>query len=216
MDESRSWYQLHWLTWLIIGLVILALIDRQVAEQVLYGVGGLGNYSERSIFGWPLVHLDLWETGLQFPDSRNPGPGPPFPPREFYYDWLGWQLIGNGLVCTFLLGATAFVCEAWVRSQRRAQFGLRHLMAATAVLSVLMALVTFEWEGTYRDLGDDFQMTWSIISWSDIGRPIRWPFLFAFACAIYTLGWLVFRTSSGLFAVMSDLAKAKETEVMED
>jgi hypothetical protein len=179
-------YRLNWVTWLIASIVLLAFVSRQLEKEPGFAMANLGHLSESSTFGWPLVHLDYAESRplvLSAEDSLT----------RYYREWHPWQLLANCLVALLLVVSTVFVCEGWVRANRRLQFSLRHALVMTAIVGVMMALSR---ERITPDRGSEsFVVTWSFVGWADIQQPIRWPVLLGLACTIYFLGWLAYTSA---------------------
>jgi hypothetical protein len=168
----------HLPTWVIIAVVLGAFVYRQFEKRLVLGIGNLGVFSDWSSFGWPVAHLELVTT-LVLPNAPT-----------HTYEWFAWRLAGNCLFGVLLVSSTAVVCERWLRSSRRLTISLRQFFAMIAVISVLITC-SRQWEMPYRDWDPKFfQVSWSLIGWSDVVQPWRWPLLIGLACTIYVLGYL--------------------------
>lgn len=181
---KRPWYRLHWVTWIGMGFVLSSAVFRQFEERFVVESLGSLTITERFNFGWPLAYVEMEKFGPIVVTPTGPSPNPAF----IKYEWFGWHLLLNCAICALLTGSTAYVSDAWLRSPKRSQFGVRHLMIVTFVVATLIAL-TQGLEVRYRDW-EDFRMTWLLVSWSDMVNPLRWPLLLGLACTIYSLCWL--------------------------
>ena len=188
----RSWYRWHWLTWLVGVAVVGGLLARQLEKQNVFGITNLGVLNMWSDFGWPLSFLHLAESqgGISVEPVAD-------------YEWHPWRMVFNGLFCVLLTIAAVLATERWARRERRLQFGLVEILAATAMTGGLVALGR-EWELPYRDFDiESVSVYWSVVSLNDLMQPMRWPSVFALACAIYLAAWLLlhvvaWRTSARL------------------
>ena len=164
----RAWYRLHWLTCLVCGVLVWAIVDTECERRFVGGASSFG-YVFLFDFGWPQTHLNDIESGI-----LGPRPGDPEPTHE--YQWKPIGLTVNLSVCVIFLAATAYVCEAWLRRRKRWQFSLRQFLIATAMVRVLL--------GTVRiDSLPPVQIHW-LGCWFELGRPLHWPLLLGFVCAV--------------------------------
>jgi hypothetical protein len=184
---NRPWYRLHWVTWTVVAVMLLALVNRQIAVQSGSGASDY-RYTKWTHFGWPFIHLDLRETGPALPGSVQPNIkyGQPV----FKYDRRPLALAINVLALLLFLVSSAFVVETFLRNYRKRQFSLRNLILITGVLGVMLAL--FSYEPAFA-----FGARWLfglelsyLVSWRDFQRPLLWPVVFGLACPLYFLGWL--------------------------
>lgn len=179
----RPWYRCHWPSWLIGVVVIAGLLARQFEEQAVSGMTNFGIGTIWSDFGWPLAHVHVIQ-------SRQIGT-PPYLVFEADYEWHGWHMVLNGMFGALLVVAAVFVTETWTRRERRFQFGIRTILATTAMTAGLISL-SREWELPYRDIDfESFHLSWSLVSLDDLVHPLRWPGLFAIACALFAAAWLL-------------------------
>ena len=156
----------------------------------MVGITNHGWLNQLSVFGWPFVHLE---------STKSRGISPIVSP-EFTFDWRRLPLFGNVLTCLLLVISTAFVCERWTRSRRHLQFGLLQLLSLPSILGTLIAL-THEWEVPSRTWADT-TFYCSVISWSDLSQPVRWPIWIAIAATIYAFGCSVLSVCTRAFFLL--------------
>jgi hypothetical protein len=180
MDSAakRPWYRLHWLTWVVMALVISAIGNRQMEARWSRYPSSYGYIKDIRI-GWPTIHLTSTERGSMFPE---PGDKP-----SFTYHWHYSRLVFNLVLCLILTAATGHVLELWLRSPNRMQVTLGSLLGFMSVLAVLAGLAseTIEFTIPWFDL-----RSYGLFIWDDLRRPLQWPILFALGCMLYSLGWL--------------------------
>ncbi|HUE74592.1 MAG TPA: hypothetical protein VMP01_27240 [Pirellulaceae bacterium] len=184
---KRPWYRLHWVTWTVMAVLLLAFVNRQMAVQS----GSWASpfiYAKWTHFGWPVVHLDLMESGAALPGSVQPNIR--YDQPVFKYDWRPLALAVNVFTLLLFLGSTAFVVESFLRNYRKLQFSVGNLIVITGVLGVILALFSYEPAflfGARWLFGLELSY---LIVWRDFQRPLLWPVLFGLACTLYSLGWL--------------------------
>ena len=180
MDSTpkRPWYRLHWLTWLVLGLVLLVLAPRQRAEFHSYLLAGTGYLWKASYCGWPLVDLNIKET-VALGGTARP---------KVEYHWRGVPLAVNLLICSALAISTVFVTERLVRARPRMQFSIRSLLILISVVAILLTMMSNEFIHE-PDISDRSRR--ALMYWMELKNPLRWPLLFALGCTIYSSGWLI-------------------------
>jgi hypothetical protein len=180
--DSAPWYRLHWVTWVVMAVMIAVLAALQLERHFGIGAQSAG-YTHWWYLGWPWAHLELVESGVVA------GPGTHLP-RLFEYRWR-WSVLGfNLLACLVIWGSTTYVVESWLRSANRLQFNLRALLVSTGVVAVMLSLLV---NSDWLFQSDDETFHWvhsSLVRWDDFQRPLRWPVLVGVAFTIYSLGWL--------------------------
>ncbi|HUE71625.1 MAG TPA: hypothetical protein VMP01_12135 [Pirellulaceae bacterium] len=180
MDSAvkRPWYRLHWVTWVVVVILVWTLINREL-EARLVGLSLSFSYISDTLYGWPVDHLTVVESGSLL---RRPGQQ-----LRFEYRWHYPQLVFNVVFCLLLSVSTVHVMELRLRSPNHMQLSLRSLLVVTAIAACLAGLA-----GGNIDFGLPWvgvRSSW-LINWYDLRRPVRWPLIFALGCTIYSLGWL--------------------------
>lgn len=172
MDSAvkRPWSRLHWVTWIVVALVIASLLYCECEERP----GIIKRDSEWSYFGWPRAHLQLVES-WDFYTGRS----------SFQYNWR-WTVFGSNLaICILIVGSTTYVSEVWLRSPNRLQFNLRVLLVFVGVVAAMLSLLA-----NSNPLDTIHWVRYSFLSWDDLSRPLRWPIIFGLSCTFFSLGWL--------------------------
>ena len=173
-QRTRPWYRLHWVTWLIVGIVGGALVYSQFQGQT-DGFESSFSWELSTGYGWPVKQLTVTEFG----SYELPLLGPPNP--SFTYQWNWVAIVVAAAVSLVLLCSTAWVLECWLRSPNRLQFSLRSLLIVSTVIGILLAALSQL---------EAFQIG-SLLLNLDFAPPIRWPLLFGLANALYASAWLV-------------------------
>jgi len=183
---KRRWLQyslrMHWFTCLIICVTLAAQIERQCEKEQIFGLANLGSFELYYTFGWPVASLKVIESGkIGSPVITNR-----------VANWLPWKLAVNCSFGVLLTLATALCCERRVRSKRRIQFTLLQLFVVMAALGAVMSLThritvpCYHWDNL-QGLSNE----WSVIAWSDVFHPVRWPLLLALVCLACVLVQLI-------------------------
>ena len=176
---KRPWYRLHWLTWLVLVLLVVGLDDWE-REERLIATSGFANFTLTG-FGWPIEHGRLFGKHVAFPKLERSA-------AECSWDMLA--LATNSIVCVLLVLSTAVIVERCLRSPNRLQLSLRSLMAITAITGIMLCIAV-QSETLEAAILWMTKMDSHILSADDLSWPPHWPVLFALGCTIYSLGWLV-------------------------
>ncbi len=132
------------------------------------------DYEISTDYGWPAKQFTVTEFGLyDLPLLGSPGP-------NCAHEWHWVALLVNAAVALAFLGSTAFVLEKWLRSPKRLQFSLRSLLMVSAVVGVLLTLLSQMQDVHLGSLAFDL----------DFAPPLRWPLLLGLANVLYASGWL--------------------------
>jgi hypothetical protein len=169
----RPWYRLRWVTWLMLVVVGSALIYAQLQGRA-DGYESSFGYEISTVYGWPVAQFTVTEYGLyDLPLLGTPGP-------NYAHQWHWLAAAVNVAVALAFLGSTAFVLEKWLRSPKRLQFSLRSLLIVSAVIGILLALLSQTKDAHLGSLAFDL----------DLAPPLRWPLVLGLANALYASGWL--------------------------
>lgn len=178
--ESR--YRLHLLTIFAIAIVIGALVYRQFEYEKLLTWGNLGVLQSWGFVGWP------WANAICSWTSFSIG-GPPT--TTLNHDWRIGGIAGNVLFAVAMIAAV----ESHLRTRRGWQVSLQSLLWLPVICGLLLVL-TRESEFTHPNVGD-FTYPWSLLSFTDLRHPQRWPLWFGVAAMLVAAGkilqWLFFR-----------------------
>lgn len=156
---------LHWLTWGVLLIVGGVLVRPQVNEHFAgYFCGGGTGGCQLSGTGWPFRHqlrTESWH--LLIPDFSPQDWKAPLRSQttmyrhEYQHDleirWSTAAVALNGLVCTWIVGATVYVVEAWLRRPRRWQFSIGQAFMWVAVLAAYLSLTENRWKNVCSQLG---------------------------------------------------------------
>ncbi len=109
MDSApkRPWYRLHWVTWVVMAVVVWSFTGRQVQRDFGGGTQDFVATVNWWYLGWPVWHLEEKETdvGIVFG----------MPPRGSEFKWRPVGILLNVASGLLLLTATVFVVESWLR-----------------------------------------------------------------------------------------------------
>jgi hypothetical protein len=184
-SSSRPWYRLHWLTWLVVAVVVGASgnKERQSPYIPVYVTNG-----KRTWHGWPKICLEM-ERGIP---AFMPAGSPP----NVSYHWVYPALVINVLVWLALTGSTAFIVERWLRNAKRFQLSLGTTLAWLVVFGIVMTMLN----GTFNNDAHVAYMPGELVdfhlpTWGSLQHSIWWPLLFALACTIFTSGWLAWHSA---------------------
>jgi hypothetical protein len=201
--SMRPWYRFHWLTYFIIGLQAIVLVDCQRERYANGETVGDDEYRFCSHTGWPLAHRMIIDSA---PVSKPWGQSM----REHH--WMPLPLAINCLVASLLVASTIFVLELWLRSARRAQIALGSLLITTGVAAIMLAIARLDspfW----------FYRSTLILSpnmaWEEFYRPLRLPIVLGFACTLYALFWWSCRAIGDLCA-MGVRGKSQRYEIHQE
>jgi len=149
IESHRSWYRLHWLTWVMVLLVGGSLMFENLAIQVGYDgpqpscVVGTAVPTEHE-YGWPLIHRV--EKLLYFGDM----------------DKIHWPLLfTNVIVALVLLLSTASTAECYFRRHPKWQFTIQGIMLLSVFVSLLLTNVKYNfirWRGDRLWVGNDLNL----------------------------------------------------------
>src|SRR4030095_3035902 len=106
---NRPWYRLHWVTLVVVTVVIAALVYRELKPARIDGghaFNGSGRlWLDQVEYGWPFVYarrLDsVWTPAVTRLVCST--------------DWRLWALFMDSVFCCLIACATAGVAEGWLR-----------------------------------------------------------------------------------------------------
>jgi len=120
--ESRSWYRLHLLTWVLVLLVGGALVVENLVEQIFYSIP----YAVAGS-GWPVFHLRVrfFEGVIIF---------------NFFL------LALNIFITLVILASTIFTTESYFcRQAKWHQFSILFILALTTFVALILANAKYDW-----------------------------------------------------------------------
>ena len=174
---KRPWYRLHWVTWVVILLVIAALAYREQVAQRFDGGWVSTDQATMDLdelrFGWPYAHLIHYDFGSA---SMTSG---------WHWGWFGVNVV----CCLLLTVFAASVVETRLRGPTPRQITIRFLLVVVAIAGVLMGLA-LQPDGWLVIMDFFGGVPATLVSWEGFTNPVLWPMQFALACMIYALGWL--------------------------
>jgi hypothetical protein len=181
MDSAvkRPWYRLHWVTWVVLAVVMAALVYRELEPTRFDGghfltKSGRISFSEVE-FGWPFPYSVRWESEVSS--------------FQYSFPWQMQIVTIDAIFCCLVASCTARVVEGWLRSSAMWRVSLRSMMGTTFLIAVLLALAV-QHEAIAGIMTPWGGPSTRFVSWNEFMRPVRWPVLFGVACTIYSLGWL--------------------------
>jgi len=212
--ESRSWYRLHWLTWVVLFLVGGSLVVENLVKRSMMYIyerqgDGFDLLSSRDLIkfeqvvaeynmtrenygimfggyftGWPLDYLDFHPENLSYIALKLP------------------LLASNILIALVILFATVFTTESYLRRQPRWQFSIQSIIAFTVFVGLLLANAKYR---TTSLIGILDEIEINLIRWRGDSIWEFIPFFFiamGLWCVFWTgwrlVGWGVGRIGGGL------------------
>ena len=151
IESHRSWWKLHWLTWVLVLLVGGSLVVENLVGQIVAGQKGFrvkfGKGGSICSHGWPfrfekrrraftvtrgvlsssrwLFGLDRWLFGL----DKLRGV------QRFHF----LPFITNILIALLILASTAFTTETYLRLKPRWQISIQSILLFTTFIALLLA-----------------------------------------------------------------------------
>jgi len=187
--ESRPWYRLHWITWVLLLLVGGSFfVENLVGRTFWTGDPYIANYD----FGWPnnfmrrfAVDVDAKRTADINNTVSNRLPFYSIAAVSDEFKWVPLTL--NALIALAIILATIFTTESYLRRQPRWQYDIQSIMLFTVFVAFLLTNAKYNlirWHG---------DAPWEFI-----------PFFFIAVglwCVFWTglrlIGWGVGRVSGG-------------------
>jgi hypothetical protein len=175
----RPGHRLHWLSWIVAGVLTWSAVTVQCEQRLIVGFVGLIRLHTQSAYGWPtyFLHETKTETAVSWVPVTYK--------TEYEY---AWNLTGIGIdvfACLAGLAATIFLMESHVRSNKLGQFTLQQLLLWTVTAGLLL--------GTS---GMDSVLPRYIVWFGarfDLTKLIYWPLLLGLICIVHSLVWLTWR-----------------------
>jgi len=179
--ESRPWYRLHWLTWVVLFLVGGSLVVENLVGQDVDPIlpNSLFNGIKYS-HGWPIRFVKRDVGG----DFSGRWPIDKAEVLEFRY----LPLMMDILIALVILLATSVTTESYLRRQPRWQFSIQSIMLFTVFVALLMMNIKYDfirWHGTSWWQGAGF-MERGDAAWEYI------PFIFI-ALGLWCVFWTAWR-----------------------
>lgn len=137
-QSHRSWWKLHWLTWVVLFCVVESLVVENLVRKKVHGKFPHPYKGIEEFFydwhGWPVFYMV--ENLVTFGEKRT------------YY----WPLLfTNIIIALVIFASTAFTTETYLRRQEKwHQFSIQFILALTAFVALILANAKYDlvrWRG---------------------------------------------------------------------